>query len=204
MSRQLKQLILMVIVLVVLVAVYFGVTKYQESKKDDKEENSSEVTVIDGDSDSIESFTYTYDGNTYSYEKEDDTWYYADDHSLEVTQYMIKNMLANLAPFKTENVIENVEDLSQFGLDAPSRTVKWVMNGEEYEITFGDFNTIAEVYYVYVNGDSSKVYTTESSTYTLFNKDIYALTNLEKPEEEDEEVTEAETDTETDVDAAVE
>ncbi|MBP5198296.1 MAG: DUF4340 domain-containing protein, partial [Lachnospiraceae bacterium] len=178
MSRQLKQLILMLIVLVILVAVYFGVTKFQESKKDNEEDNSSEITVLEGDVDSIESFTYNYDGNTYTYEKEDDTWYYADDHSLEVTQYMIKNMLANLAPFTTENVLENVEDLSQFGLDEPSRTVDFVMNGENYEVTFGDFNSIANVYYVYLNGDTSKVYTTESSTYTLFNKDIYALTNL--------------------------
>ena len=49
-------------------------------------------------SDDITSFRYVYEGETYAFEKEDDTWYYADDHSLNLNQDRIKAMILKVAP----------------------------------------------------------------------------------------------------------
>lgn len=66
-------------------------------------------------SDDITSFSYVYEGETYAFEKKDETWYYTDDHSLNLNQERIKAMILKVAPLKADQVIENVTDMSQYG-----------------------------------------------------------------------------------------
>ena len=84
----------MLLALVVLAAAFLGIRQYNKnaSSATSTTEDTQE-TVLDVNSDDITSFCYVYEGETYAFEKEDDTWYYADDHSLNLNQDRIKAMI---------------------------------------------------------------------------------------------------------------
>ena len=113
----------MLLALVVLAAAFLGIRQYNKnaSSATSTTEDTQE-TVLDVNSDDITSFRYVYEGETYAFEKEDDTWYYTDDHSLNLNQDRIKAMILKVAPLKADQVIENVTDMSQYGLADPDRT----------------------------------------------------------------------------------
>ena len=91
-------------------------------------------------SDDITSFSYVYEGEPYAFEKEDDTWYYADDHSLNLNQERIKAMILKVAPLKADQVIENVTDMSQYGLANPERTIQYETADRSVIINVGNLN----------------------------------------------------------------
>ncbi len=185
MSKQLKQTIVLLIVLAALVGCYFGVTKYTEKKNNDEaaSADTAKEVVLDISPDDIVSYTYSYEGVEYTYVKENDTWYYADDKSLTVTEYKVSNMLNNLAPFIPEAVITNVTDMAEYELDKLTNVVHWTMkDGTTYSMEIGGYNSTTYVYYVRFTGEDT-VYAVNSTTVSLFNKNIYDLTDLEKPEE---------------------
>ena len=118
----------MLLALVVLAAAFLGIRQYNKnaSSATSTTEDTQE-TVLDVISDDITSFRYVYEGETYAFEKEDDTWYYADDHSLNLNQDRIKAMILKVAPLKADQVIENVTDMSQYGLADPSEMKVYVV-----------------------------------------------------------------------------
>ena len=94
MKKKQRQMIGMLLALVVLAAAFLGIRQYNKnaSSATSTTEDTQE-TVLDVNSDDITSFRYVYEGETYAFEKEDDTWYYADDHSLNLNQDRIKAMI---------------------------------------------------------------------------------------------------------------
>ena len=180
MNKQLKQLITLVVVFVVLLAGLFGLKKYNEQQAEVPQEEPKDV-IIEVEKDDIVKITYDYEGETLSFEKEEDTWYYAEDHSLEITQYLVKSMLAGLSPFEVENTFENVEDLAQYGLEEPERVISFEANGNTYTMHVGSHNEASKLYYICFPGENT-VYTMESYKIILFNESLEDL--VVAPEEE--------------------
>jgi len=178
-NKQLKQLITLVLVFVVLLAALFGLKKYNEKQTEVPTEEPKDV-LVEVEKDDIVKLTYDYEGETLSFEKVDDTWYYAEDHSLKITQYLVKSMLAGLSPFEVENTFENVTDLAQYGLDKPERVISFEANGNTYTIHVGAHNEASKIYYFCFPGENT-VYTIESYKIILFDESLEDL--IEKPEE---------------------
>ena len=107
MKKQKIQMLVLLGVLLLLCGTFLGVKKYNQ-KQAEKPEETDQVVVIDVSTEDIVRFSYDYEGETYAYEKEDDTWYYAPDHSLKLLQYRTGNLMSGLAPLKTGQVIEDV------------------------------------------------------------------------------------------------
>jgi len=180
MGKSGKQLLLLVLVLVILVGVLFGVKQYNKVQSEKPEENS-QITLADTPKEEILRLTYDYEGETYSFEKKEDTWYYTGDPSLTITQYMITNMLSKLSPLTAEQAIEEVTDVSQYGLGENSRTITWETADESYTIEVGDYNSMTAVEYIKFLSENT-VYTVPSSTVTVFDKSLEDL--VEETEEE--------------------
>jgi len=180
-NKQLKQLIILVVVFVALLAVFFGLRSYneQQAQLPEEPEEVKEV-IIDVAKDDIVKITYDYEGETLSFEKKDDTWYYAPDPSLKIVQYHVKSMLAGLAPFEVEHKFENIEDLAQYGLAEPERVISFEANGTTYTFYVGIHNEASQIYYICLPGDNT-VYTIDSYKIILFNESLDDL--VEKPEE---------------------
>ena len=133
----------------------------------------TQETVLD-ELDDITSFSYVYEGETYAFEKKDDTWYYADDHSLNLNQDRIKAMILKVAPLKADQVIENVTDMSQYGLADPERTIQYETADRSVIINVGNLNSMTSQYYIAFPSEM-KVYVVTTNVVTGFN---YTLDDL--------------------------
>ncbi len=204
MKKQKIQMLVLLGVLLLLCGALLGVKKYNQ-KQAEKPEETDEVVVIDVSTDDIIRFSYDYEGETYSYEKEDDTWYYAPDHSLKLLQYRTGNLMSGVAPLKTEQVIENVTDLEQYGLKEPKQTITYETTTESYILYVGSQNSVTGGYYVCMPSQST-VYMVDASAInklTVTAEDLIDTT--EDTTEESAESTEAgdtaEENTDTDIKA---
>lgn len=172
MNKKSKRFIILVFVLLLLVGAFFGLQKYNEMQNEVVKE--TEITIVDIAKDDIIKFSYDYNGETYSFEKQDDTWYYAEDHSLEITQYQISSMLSKLAPLTAKVAIEAVTDMGQYGLSEDVRTIHYETESASYIFEVGDYNSVSGVYYIRKPSDTV-VYAVPSSTVTIFDKALEDL-----------------------------
>lgn len=199
MKKKQRQMIVMLLALLVL-ATFLGIRQYNKnaSSATSTTEDTQE-TVLDVNSDDITSFRYVYEGETYAFEKEDDTWYYADDHSLNLNQDRIKAMILKVAPLKADQVIENVTDMSQYGLADPERTIQYETADRSVIINVGNLNSMTSQYYIAFPSEM-KVYVVATNVVTGFN---YTLDDLVEETTEATETAETET-AETETTEAVE
>ena len=190
----------MLLALVVLAAAFLGIRQYNKnaSSAASTTEDTQE-TVLDVNSDDITSFSYVYEGETYAFEKKDETWYYTDDHSLNLNQERIKAMILKVAPLKADQVIENVTDMSQYGLADPERTIQYETADRSVIINVGNLNSMTSQYYIAFPSEM-KVYVVATNVVTGFN---YTLEDLVEETTEATETAETET-AETETTEAVE
>ena len=190
----------MLLALVVLAAAFLGIRQYNKnaSSAASTTEDTQE-TVLDVNSDDITSFRYVYEGETYAFEKKDETWYYTDDHSLNLNQERIKAMILKVAPLKADQVIENVTDMSQYGLADPERTIQYETADRSVIINVGNLNSMTSQYYIAFPSEM-KVYVVATNVVTGFN---YTLDDLVEETTEATETAETET-AETETTEAVE
>lgn len=172
----------MLVTLIVLAAAFLGLRQYNKSEAEDTSvTEDTDETVLDVNYDDLTSFSYVYEGETYSFEKEDDTWYYTDDHSLNLNQNKLKAMLLKVAPLKVNQVIKNVTDMSQYGLANPERTISYETADRSVIINVGDLNSMTSQYYIAFPSEMT-VYAVTTNVVTGFN---YTLDDLvEKTTEE--------------------
>lgn len=190
MKKKQRQMIGMLLALVVLAAVFLGIRQYNKnaSSATSTTEDTQE-TVLDVNSDDITSFSYVYEGETYAFEKKDETWYYTDDHSLNLNQERIKAMILKVAPLKADQVIENVTDMSQYGLADPERTIQYETADRSVIINVGNLNSMTSQYYIAFPSEM-KVYVVTTNVVTGFN---YTLEDLVEETTEATETAETET-----------
>ncbi|MFR3316740.1 MAG: DUF4340 domain-containing protein [Waltera sp.] len=200
MKKKQRQMIGMLLALVVLAAAFLGIRQYNKNASSATSiTEDTQETVLDVNSDDITSFRYVYEGETYAFEKEDDTWYYTDDHSLNLNQDRIKAMILKVAPLKADQVIGNVTDMSQYGLADPERTIQYETADRSVIINVGNLNSMTSQYYIAFPSEM-KVYVVATNVVTGFN---YTLDDLVEETTEATETAETET-AETETTEAVE
>ena len=200
MKKKQRQMIGMLLALVVLAAVFLGIRQYNKNASSATSiTEDTQETVLDVNSDDITSFRYVYEGETYAFEKKDETWYYTDDHSLNLNQERIKAMILKVAPLKADQVIENVTDMSQYGLADPERTIQYETADRSVIINVGNLNSMTSQYYIAFPSEM-KVYVVATNVVTGFN---YTLEDLVEETTEATETAETET-AETETTEAVE
>lgn len=187
MKKQRKQFLIMLAVLVLLVAAIPGV-RYINERRAAKEAEAAEaeqdsVTIIDAAYEDIVRYAYDYDGETYAFEKAGDTWHAEEDASLILKEDSIKNMLSGVAPFDALQVIENVTDLSQYGLANPERTISFETATASYILHVGDHNALTGTYYVCMPSQTT-VYVADQTVVTRFNQTLEDLVEIQEESEE--------------------
>lgn len=193
MKNQPKQFIIMLAALAVLVGGFFLLRAYNDRQAEAEEETENDtIVIVDGDSDDVTGLSYVYDGVTYTFEKEDDTWYYADDHSVNLTQATINTMISRALPLEAEQVITDVTDYDQYGLADPERSITLTTADAVYTYYIGNANEIMDGnYYLQVDG-SDDVLLVDYYIVTNFNKTLDDLIEEEEEEEESTESSESE------------
>ena len=191
MKKQKKQLLWMVLVLLLLVGGYFGVQKYNQAQAEKETEDDS-LYALNVDSSEVTELSYTYEGVEYAFVLEDDVWKYRDDETLNLIQSRLNTMAEKLASLAVESQIDNVTDMSVYGLEEPEKVITFLAGGISYKIAVGDYNSMSGMDYININ-DSNVVYAVETGFVDAFD---YALEELvEEVEEETESTTESSTNT---------
>ena len=114
----------------------------------------------------------------------------ADDREMTLDQNQISSLVNNIAGLATESVVEEPENLSEYGLDNPVRTIKAEMkNGSNVIIYVGNQNDLTGDYYIRLEGDD-RLYGISSYVVTAFDKDLEEFIEETTEETAEESLTE--------------
>lgn len=156
-----KQFIILLVVLIVIVGLICGVKagkSVSEKKAEEKAEADTEY-VNQFDVSDVTAFTYMYDGQTLMFDLEDGKWVYLGDSSMELDTDKIENLLIEMSNLSANTVIEDAENMSEYGVDGSSQIFSAVFsNGSSLTYYFGSENEMVGGYYVQVTDDADDTY----------------------------------------------
>ena len=163
------------IVLAVLGGVYVGlntyVTKEESTESSSEEESKTEVYSVK--TDDIKSLEFIIDKKDTVFEKKDDSWVKKDETAFPVNQTTLDSAASALEKVEADRVLENVDDLTEYGLDSPSNSVTVTTDDGTTKFNIGDENTSTNQYYLAKDDEDSTVYVVSSSTVTPFMNSLY-------------------------------
>jgi len=145
-----KRLYVMLGILIAACIATFAVMHTEEKKE--KIRNSGEI-VLELSSDAVTALSWEHGDTALSFHK-DGTWLYDGDENFPVSEEKIRELLGVFESFGVSFVIEDVSDLSMYGLDEPVCTIQMETEDQSYEVTLGDFSNMDEERYVSI-GDGN-------------------------------------------------
>ena len=145
-----KRLSVLLCVLVIFCALTLGVSKYEERKE--KIKNSDEI-IMELNSEDVTELSWEYGAETFAFHK-DENWLYDEDEHFPVNEEKVDQLLENFQSFGVSFIIEDAEDLSQYGLGDPLCTIHIGLEEENYEILLGNYSEMDEERYVSI-GDGN-------------------------------------------------
>lgn len=108
---------------------------------------SGEITAISYRGNKKQEISFT--------KKEDGSWVYAPDESLVIEQAGPQYLAELLKKVTSEYQIENVEDISLYGLSEESPYVEITTAAKTYRIYIGNYNETVQRYYAYIDGETT-------------------------------------------------
>lgn len=190
MKKQKKQMLILLLLLVLLGAGFLGIRQYNKTQSGKPAKDDDTVTVAQINEDEILKFSYDYQEENYSFEKEDGVWYLENDHNVSLRQSGVNTMLMGFTPLKAEQVIENVTDMSQYGLEQPACTITLETAEETYIFQVGDNNAMSGIYYL-KKPEENTVYLVDEAAINRFHKTPEDLKEAEESTESASEEAES-------------
>ena len=174
MQKKTRTMGILLLVLIVLLVTFFGLKKWNTSKseKEEKKKENAEVHIFE--TDSLEAIAYKEaSGEEMSFVKEDDTWEYAPDTTIVLTESTMKNMEDAFSDIQAVKEIKDPDDLSDYGFDSPKYEITLTgKDGEAHKFLIG--NASGENYYFMEDG-AKKVYTVSSD---LISEMVWQLADV--------------------------
>lgn len=168
------------LLLVVLLVACNAASKLGEEDSETDADTTDEVTILDIDTSTITSFSFTNGDETLSFVLEDEVWYYDADRNFPVLQDSINTMLENMGTVTAADELKDVEDLAEYGLDSPAQLITITTeDGEVISLNIGDLNVSTSNYYACLNDDTTSVYTISSAIPSAFGIALYDLVDTE-------------------------
>ena len=169
------KLVSAVVVLVVLGGVYVGLNTYvsKEEKTESSSEEESKTEVFSVKTDDIKSLGFIVDKKAVTFEKKDDSWVKEDETAFPVNQTTLDSAASAIETVEADRVLEDVEDLTEYGLDSPSNTVTVDTADGTTKFNIGDENTSTNQYYISKDDDDSTVYVVAADTVSPFMNSLY-------------------------------
>ena len=194
MEKQKKQLIGLLAVLIVAVIAFVVISKLPDGEESEDKENYVVTTL---DADAVTKLVYTNESGTVSLTKSGSDWICEEDKGVDIDEDTVNNMVGKVASLTSENRLENITDVSQYGLDDPTLKILISDGSDSYTLFVGDYNETTYTYYLCLESDMSTVYTTQSGTISDFqNNTLTELTAEEETQTAVEETAQTQTTTE--------
>jgi hypothetical protein len=188
MKNKTVKMILAVAVLAVCCGAYAGVKTYvsHQEQKESEAESEENTSVFTASADDIKSLDFMVDDTETTFEKKDDSWVKKDDTDFPVNQSTLDSAASSVTSVESDRVLEDVDDLAEYGLDSPANTIKIVTKSEDEDgddttttLYVGDENSSKSQYYVRKDDDEKTVYLVDSSCVEPFTKTLYDYAQME-------------------------
>lgn len=164
-------LIIALVCLLVLCAGYVCLVKYND--KQEKADSADTSTVLNLKVDDVSKIAYEIDGEMVSFTKDADKWILDSDAAFEADADKVTSLISSITSMTATRKIEDVSDLSEYGLDAPGQTVTLTdADGNETTICWGSNNATTGDDYVYCTNDDKVVYTVASSVLSSLSSSV--------------------------------
>ena len=140
MEKKTRTIGILLLVLLVLLITFFGLKKWNTSKSEAEEKKKENAVVHIFETDSLESIEYKEaSGEEMSFVKEDDTWEYAPDTTIALTESSMQNMEDAFSDIRAVKEIKNPDDLSDYGFDSPEYNLTLTgKDGEAHKFLIGN------------------------------------------------------------------
>ena len=163
----------------VLCFVGYGISVAMQKDTSQEEEKSEKLFAVSADD--ITQITYNWQEEEIALEKDGNDWQYKEDAAFSLNQTMAETMSEALSGAEVLQKIEEKDvDLQSFGLETPALAVTFSDgDGQQYQLSFGNYNTAANGYYAMKNDDGC-VYMVDSETMTDFEYGLYDLLVLDE------------------------
>lgn len=185
MKKKQIQLLLLALLLLILVVVNILVKGYNAKKEQEKREEEAvdEVSIAAVAPESIQQFSYEYEGETYSFSRNGDIWQCHQDPGRELIQDKLTAITEALGNMKATQIIEDVTDFNQYGLGEEGRAFSFDTGDAHYSFVFGDYNMLTAKYYM-KEEKGTDVYVVDNSVISKLNVTLDDLTVVEEAAEE--------------------
>ena len=188
MKNKTVKMILAVAVLAVCCGAYAGVKTYvsHQEQKESEAESEENTSVFTASADDIKSLAFMVDDTETTFEKKDDSWVKKDDTDFPVNQSTLDSAASSVTSVESDRVLEDVDNLAEYGLDSPANIIKIVTKSEDEDgddttatLYVGDENSSTSQYYVRKDDDEKTVYLVDSSCVEPFTKTLYDYAQME-------------------------
>lgn len=169
-QKKKKQLIFVCVCFVVILTAYLGFRYHMNHLTENAEDEEDIISVLDIDTSLVTEIGITGGEENINMQKDGDTWRCVEDDTFVIDKNKLQTFLDAAGKITSKLKIEDVTDMSQYGLDHPSLSISLQWDSNLYTIYIGDQNTVAGgVYYLKIN-DEDTVYTIENYKYNMLNK----------------------------------
>lgn len=185
MKRQKKQMLILLVILLVLTGAAIGMYFYNQQKEQDAQaENEASVEMFQTDQDDITKIICETNGEkTLCLEKQEDTWIISGNNEISLDQDVVSTTLSELSDIKATRILEDVS-ASDYGFDSPLGQLKLTVGDQEVIFTVGMQNDLTEEYYLIKDNDTSEIYVTDDTVYTILQKTADDYQSIETEENE--------------------
>lgn len=159
MTKQIKQLLILVGVLVVLLGAYIVLRVWNAGAEERAEAQADYVLTLED----IQRLTWDYSGEDLDFLKSGESWTWAPDSAFPLEESNLTGLEETLASLKAQRVIEAPDALADYGLDTPDMTLTVETGSDTVKLLIGDMT--GSDYYVMVEGED-RVYTIDSTLIT--------------------------------------
>ncbi len=180
MKKQRIQLLVAGILLILVAAAYIGMRYYNSQPK---EETTETYVVTQDELAAVTQFSFSNENGSFTFVKTEDGWRYEADPEFSVDTTVLEGIIEKAVALSSENKIEAVEDMSQYGLTEPEITISYQTAEGSKTLYIGEFNSAVYVYYLTLEG-SDTVYTVEGAFRGNFTKTLEDLESVEVEETE--------------------
>lgn len=178
-------LLIGIVVLVFLTVAYVILVKHNTETAEEVEDTT--VKMFDLENKDVAALRFTLDGKKETFTLEGDTWSLASDATFEVDSSKMSTLLDTVTGMAASRKLEEVTDLSEYGLDEPVQTLVLTMaDGTVYTICWGGTNDVTGDDYVYIKEKESIVYTVDYSVLETLGESIEDYRTEEETTTEDE------------------
>ena len=154
--KQKKTLQILLLVFAGLLVLYAGISFYKKNKSSKEDSDQTLITNLK----SLTSISYNNNGETLSFEKDRNKWYYSKNKKSPITQSSLESLASTFQKVEAVRELKNADALKDYGLDKPTYTVR-VKDKSGKSVIYYIGNATGENYYI-TYGDKSKIYTVSS------------------------------------------